>query len=202
MMKTEKVIQHILLSNKKGAFAMKKIIIAMITVIFLSGFANAIEILVELKAHYLSPPEQAFKDIYGGGMMYGGEMSIGVWRGLEVWFGGSYFSKKGELTFTKEETKLKIYPLGAGLKYRLSEGTFSFYLGAGLNYYQYKESNPLGDISKGGLGYIGKIGSYMKITGGFLIDLYLNYSYCKLKPADFKINIGGLEAGVGIGYRF
>lgn len=57
-------------------------------------------------------------------------------------------------------------------------------------------------MSKGGLGYIGKIGSYVKVTGGFLIDLYVNYSYCKMRPADFKINIGEIEAGVGIGYEF
>ena len=71
-----------------------------------------------------------------------------------------------------------------------------------IYYYQYKESNPLGNVSKGGLGYVGKLGSYIDIAGGFLIDLYINYSYCKLKPADFEINIVGLEAGVGIGYRF
>lgn len=181
---------------------MKKLIIIILTVIFLSGLANATDIIVELKAHYLHPSEEAFRDIYGGGMMYGGEVSIGFWRGFEVWFGGSYFSKKGELTFTKEETKLEIYPIGGGLKYTLSTKIFDLYAGAGLNYYQYKESNPLGDISKGELGYIGKIGSYVKVTGGFLIDLYVNYSYCKMRPADFKINIGGIEAGVGIGYSF
>ena len=181
---------------------MKKLIIIIVTVIFSSGLANATDFIVELKAHYLHPSEKAFRDIYGGGMMYGGEVSIGVWRGLEVWFGGSYFSKKGELTFTKEETKLEVYPLGGGFKYRLSAGIFDLYAGAGLNYYQYKESNPLGDVSKCGLGYIGKIGSYVKVTGGLLVDLYVNYSYCKIKPADFKINIGGIEAGVGMGYSF
>ena len=181
---------------------MKKLIAIMVTVIFLTGLANATDITVELRAHYLHPSEKAFRDIYGGGLMYGGEVSIGVWRSFEVWFGGSYFSMKGELTFTKEETKLKIYPLGGGLKYRLSEGALSFYIGAGLNYYQYKESNPLGDVSKGGLGYIGKIGSYVKVNSGLLFDLYVNYSYCKIKPADFEINIGGIEAGVGIGFRF
>ncbi len=28
------------------------------------------------------------------------------------------------------------------------------------------------------------------------------YSYCRMKPADYRINIGGLEAGIGIGYEF
>lgn len=181
---------------------MRKLIILIITMIFLSGLANATDIIVELKAHYLYPSEEAFRDIYGGGMMFGGEVSIGVWRRLDVWFGGSYFSETGELTFTKEGTKLEIFPIGGGLKYKLSTGIFDLYAGAGLNYYQYKESNPLGDVSKGGLGYIGKIGSYVKVTGGFLIDLYVNYSYCKIKPADFKINIGGIDAGVGIGFSF
>jgi hypothetical protein len=117
-----------------------------------------------------------------------------------VW--GELFFKERELTFTKDETKLEIYPLGGGLKYRLTTGVFNLYAGADLNFYQYKESNPLWDVSKGGLGYIGKIGSYVNVTGGFLIDLYVNYSYCRLKPADFKIDIGGIEAGVGIGYSF
>ena len=112
-------------------------------------------------------------------MMYGGEVNIGVSSGLEIWMGGSYFTKKGELTFTKEETKLEIYPIGGGLKYKISAGIIDLYAGAGLNYYQYKESNPLGNVSKGGLGYVGKLGSYIDIAGGFLIDLYINYSYCK-----------------------
>jgi hypothetical protein len=201
-MKIEKAIHIKYRSNKKGVFVMRKLIIIFVTLIFLSSLSNASDVIVELKAHYLSPSEQAFKDIYGGGMMYGGEVSIGVLRGLGVWLGGSYFSKTGELTFTKEETKLEIYPLGGGLKYTMSMGIFYIYAGAGLNYYQYKESNPLGDVTEGGLGYIGKIGSYVKVTGGLLVDLYVNYSYCKIKPADFEINIGGIETGVGIGYEF
>ncbi len=63
---------------------------------------------------------------------------------------------------------LEIYPLGGGLKYTMSTGIFYIYAGAGLNYYQYKESNPLGDVTKGGLGFLGKIGSYVKVTGGLL----------------------------------
>ncbi len=181
---------------------MKKTIFIILAVIFLSVIVYATDITVELQGHYFYPSEKAFKDIYGGGMVVGGEISVGIWRNFELWFGGSYFSKKGELTFTREETELEIYPIGGGLKYKLSTGIFDLYAGAGLNYYWYKESNPLGDVSEGGLGCTGKIGSYVRITGGFLIDLYLNYSYCKVKPADFEIDIGGIEAGMGIGYRF
>ena len=181
---------------------MKRTLLIIAVIITLSGFATAGDFMVELKAHYFSPSEEAFQDIYGGGIAYGAEASLGVWEELEVWFGGSYFSRKGELTFTKEETTLEIIPLGAGAKYRIISGSFSFYIGLGLNYYQYKEKNPIGDVSEGVLGYIGKAGSYVKVTDRLLIDLYMNYSYCKIKPADFDINIGGIEAGVGIGFRF
>ncbi len=181
---------------------MKKLMGIIAITIFLSGLASTTDFMLELKGHYFHPSEEAFRDIYGGGIMYGAEASIGVWREIEVWFGGNYFAKKGELTFTKEETKLEIFPIGGGVKYRLLSGNLAFYMGFGLNYYQYKESNPIGDVSKGGLGYIGKVGSYVKVTKELLIDIYANYAYCKMKPGDYEINIGGFEAGIGIGYRF
>ena len=71
-----------------------------------------------------------------------------------------------------------------------------------MNYYQYKETNPIGDVSEGGLDFVGKIGSYVTIFGGLLLDFYVDYSYCKINPADFEINVGGIAAGVGVGYRF
>lgn len=182
---------------------MKKLIGTIGIIILLSGFATAADFSVEMKVHYFSPSEQAFKDIYGGGMMYGAEATVGIWRNFEFWFGGSHFTKRGKLTFTQEETKLKIIPIGGGLRYILPTGRLNLYAGLGLNYYQYKETNdPIGEASKGGLGYVGKIGSFVKVTGSLLIDIYADYTYCKMKPADFKINIGGFEAGIGIGYEF
>jgi len=50
------------------------------------------------------------------------------------------------------------------------------------------------------LGFIGKIGLFVKVKGKMIIDFFASYSVCTMKPADFRINIGGLEAGIGIGY--
>lgn len=55
-----------------GAFAMRKLGIIIVSVILLSGIANAGDIIVEMQAHYFHPSEKAFRDIYGGGMVYGG----------------------------------------------------------------------------------------------------------------------------------
>lgn len=157
---------------------------------------------VKVGINYFIPSEKAFKDIYGGGMMYMGEINIRIWRNIELWIGGSYFSKKGKLTFTQEDTKLEIIPIGAGLKFWLSTGSPDFYVGGGLSYILFKEKNPIGDISKGELGYDGIIGSIVELPWGFLIDLFINYSYSVTKPADFKVNIGGFKTGIGIGYKF
>lgn len=158
---------------------------------------------IKIKAGYFSPSEEFFKDIYGGGITYGGEIGLSVWRNLVLWIGGDYFYKKGKLTYTGEDTELTLVPLGGGLKYIVEAGgNLSFYGGAGLFYCKTEEKNPIDEVSEGGLGYIGKIGGYVNVFEGMFIDLYLDYSYCKMKPADYEINIGGVEGGIGIGYEF
>jgi len=82
----------------------------MAILLLLSEIASAGDVIVKLNGSYFHPSDQAFKDIYSGGVMYGGEVDIGIWKNLELWVGGSYFSKKGELTYTREKTRLKIIP--------------------------------------------------------------------------------------------
>lgn len=181
---------------------MKKLVTIIAFPLLLSVIASAGEVMVKLNGSYFHPVDKAFKNIYGGGVMYGGELDIGIWKNLELWIGGSYFSKKGELTYTREKTRLKIIPIGGGVKYRLSAGSLNIYGGMGINYYQYKEKNPSGDVSWGELGVLGKIGCVVKGSGGLITDFYINYSYCKMRPVHLEINIGGIEAGIGIGYEF
>jgi len=44
---------------------------------------------VKVGMNYFIPSEKAFRDIYGGGMIYMGEMNIRIWRNIELWIGGS-----------------------------------------------------------------------------------------------------------------
>jgi hypothetical protein len=150
-------------------------------------------------AHLLAQEECTTAVVSGNAAVDGRPL---LWKNLELWVGASFFSKKGELSFTGEETKVRIIPIGGGVKYISSVGGINYYSGIGINYYLYKETNPIGDASKGGFGILGMIGSFMKVTRGLIIDLYIDYSYCKMKPADYRINIGGFEAGIGIGYEF
>ncbi len=180
---------------------MRKALTVLSIIFFASVWMHAGALTIEAKGSYFYPTEQAFKDIYGGGLMYGGEISLGIWKNLEIWVGGYYFSRYSELTYTGEETYLQIVPLGGGLKYKITTGLLSLYGGAGVNYFDYQESNVIGDVQSGAVGFVAKVGGYLEPVDKFVIDIFVEYSYCKMTPDYYTIDIGGIKAGIGIGVR-
>jgi hypothetical protein len=175
-------------------------------VIFLSSRLVHERVLLEAKGGYFLPSDKNFKIVYSGGkfgewISYGGEIGITLGKGVGLWAGGSYFSKKGKLTLTEEETTLQITPVYGGIKFRLSQSGVVPYLGVGVGYFQYKEENRIGSVSKANIGYVGQGGFIIK-AGVIIIDLQASYSYCKVKPVDVEANLGGFQAGIGLGFEF
>jgi outer membrane protein W len=182
-------------SGGKGDETMKRLIALVLMVFMASAAASA---SIGLKGAYFSPWDSDFKSIYGRGWMSGLEITFNITKGLDAWLDGGYFARTGVLTYTQEETKLMLVPIGAGLRYRILTGKVAPYVGAGARYYMYRESNAIGDVNKGGVGFVGKAGVLISIIQGIGIDLSAGYSWCKMKPADFEFNVGGLELGAGI----
>lgn len=172
----------------------KTIIIAMVILLT----AVAVSASVGVKVTYFSPTDADFKSIYGGGLMYGLESAFTLTHGLDIWLDAGYFAKTGQLSFTKEETKLTLVPIGAGLRYSYLLGKIAPYLGAGVRYFIYKESNVLGNVNEGGIGFVGKVGVLISAISWVNFDLGVGFSSCKLKPADFEFNVGGLELSLAI----
>jgi opacity protein-like surface antigen len=178
----------------------KYIIVLMIAIALLSAQAYAVNI--EVKGAYYFPSDKSFKDIYGNGLMIGAEIVFKISGPLDMWIEGNYLTAKGKLSYTQEVTTVKIIPAGAGIRYTYLAGRVSPYVGAGARYYQYKESNPIGIAKKGGFGFVVTGGVGLKIVDRVSLDFRLGYSSCSMTPADFKINIGGLEAGGGLVIAF
>ncbi|MCX6564653.1 MAG: outer membrane beta-barrel protein [Candidatus Aminicenantes bacterium] len=174
---------------------MKKIIIAGLMAGLISVAASA---SVGLKAIYFSPSDKDFKSIYGGGWKYGAEIAFNLFKGLDLWLDGGYYAKTGSLSYSKEETKLTLIPIGAGLRYRFLTGKIEPYIGAGARYNLFNESNEIGEVSGNGVGFVGKAGLTLYLAKGFGIDVHVAYSSCKMKPADFQFDVGGIELGAGI----
>lgn len=186
-----------------GGAKMKKATVVVIAVLILSSLTLAKKGTLEANLGYFYPAfEEAFLDIYGGGLTYGGDLTVNVWRNLGIWFGVSSFSRAGELTFTQEETQLSLVSFVLGANYTFFTSPVNFYAGLGARLMSYKESNVLGEVKDSGFGVEAKVGIYKKILAGFFADLFVGISFCGMQPADFKINVGGIEAGIGFGYEF
>jgi len=151
---------------------------------------------LKVGANYFQFTEGSRRMTYGDGIGYEAEVSVSFWKGLQAWLGTSY------LYMSEGRNRIEVFPLGVGVKYRFSKGIFNFYGGLGVNYCRYKEYSPPLNESKGELGYIAKMGSFVRVKWGFIVDFHLNYSYCYLKLATENVNIGGPEAGIGLGYIF
>ncbi|MBN1273565.1 MAG: hypothetical protein JXB26_14965 [Candidatus Aminicenantes bacterium] len=181
---------------------MKTKAILAILLLSLCGMAYAHTVKIMGKASYFYPQEEAFRDIYEGGLRYGGEIEVAIWKGIGIWLGGDYFFKKGELTFTKEKTSLWIIPAYFGLKFRLPEKSVSPYFGLGAGYFFFKEDNPIGKVDEGKIGGIAQLGFTFSVGGPIFFDLQFTYTYCEVKPSGVKAQLGGLQGGVGLGFQF
>lgn len=169
---------------------------------FLGSTAYAGSFSLRATGGYFMPRDQDFKDIYGNGFAYGTELDVGVWKGICVWAGIGYFSGKGELTLSQDITKLSIYPFFGGLKYRFLKPPVSPYIALGIGYYRYKETNPLDTVDGSETGFIGQAGVSLDILRSLSLEAYARYTDCRIQPADLEANLGGLEVGAGLGFRF
>ncbi len=175
--------------------------------VFLSPLQGEIARL-EISASYFYPFEKAFRNIYGQSMKYGFELGRSVWKNLEFHVEFHYFSKRGKLTYTQEGTRIIVRPIGANLRYVFLIRKVHLYAGGGLTYNTFEERNPIGTVNENKFGFSVRAGGYSRIKGlkkimkEFIIDIYISYNYCEMKPAEIGFNIGGLDTGVALGFVF
>ena len=62
---------------------MKRFVIIAIFSLLLSEVASAGDVIFKIKGSFFYPSDSAFKDIYGGGMVFGVETSTELWKNFE-----------------------------------------------------------------------------------------------------------------------
>jgi opacity protein-like surface antigen len=162
----------------------------------------ASDLAIKFFSLYFIPSENAFKDIYGNGVEFGGEIKYSFWTGCGIWVSGSYYKKQGELSFTKEKTDVSVAPLAVGLSFQIPGEWIRLYLDGGLGIFNFQEDNPIGSVTQNRLGFLAKFGASFFPVKGIVLDVFLRYSSCRIRPLEIEANIGGLSFGVGLGYRF
>jgi len=151
---------------------------------------------------YFLASDSAFKPIYGNGVVFGGELRLGG-RRITGWLEGNYRARTGKFSFTGEQTKVNVLAIEGGALYKIKSSNIMPYVGAGLGYYMYKETNqPIGEAKKSNIGFCVVGGASMRVLKSLALDCRIKYSTCSMQPAEYKINIGGLTFGLGIGLSF
>ncbi len=153
-------------------------------------------------ANYFQPSDEYFKNIYGSELTYGGEIGIKLWKWISLWSAADFYTKKGQTTFSEEETDIQIIPIFGGLMFQFTNSSFRPYTAFGIGYFQYKETNPIGTVEDGDLGYVIQAGIRFKPIDLLFLDFKTSYSFCQVKPADIEADLGGFRAGFGLGLEF
>jgi hypothetical protein len=130
--------------------------------------------------------DEVFKEVYGNSIpFFGAEYSLSLpVKGLDIWFGFNYMQDKGKTTFLEEDLTLKMMHFSLSLRYMFYLKILSPFLGAGIDYITYQG------------------GSYFRITEDLAAKLILKYNFAKETRDDLEIQLGGLQLGVGLIYRF
>lgn len=180
---------------------------AVLAFMVFAGAAWGEGVTATVKGGYFFPSDRVFRDVYEGGAVFGGDVSFGISGPLHFWAGAEYFAKTGLTTLIEEETKVRIVPLYAGLRGVFGTAMVRPYIGAAAAYFLFREENPLGTVSDGGLGFLGQAGILVRIGGALSLDAFVGYRACTLRAEEpdeepLTANLGGLSAGLGLAFRF
>jgi membrane fusion protein (multidrug efflux system) len=143
------------------------------------------------------------------------EVSAHIMYNVDIWASYKMFSEERTTTYYANPVKFKLVPLSVGLRYRfLKTRMFEPFVGAGLNFYSYKETiegeTALQNTKGSATGFHFQGGTYIRIGSlRFLVgEFFVKYNIVKKTLAELlpdgsdQLDLGGLDAGIGLVVRF
>lgn len=152
------------------------------------------------------PASHRFRDIYGTvAPTYEIEASRKLNSFIDGWVNFDWFFKHGEAG-CHTPTKITVANGSFGIKFPFKISTHvKFYVGLGPTFagvWLHNKSHCNHEhVSKFSFGGIAKSGFIFSINKHVFFDLFADYFY---QPVHFKnhVNLGGLRAGLGLGYQY
>lgn len=159
--------------------------------------------------YYYGVSDPLFQEVYKtGNIMLNGGFSVEM-KKFEIRAEVNYFSKKGHSTLKSEPTTLTLLPIVAGLRYKILDlGSVTPYIGAGADYFLYKESVPesFGEsVSGNTIGFHGEAGLYILLKRDFdrlIFDINFRYTKADAQPFEETVGLGGFGIGASFKVRF
>ena len=176
---------------------------------------HQIQPVLEFKSGYFFFADDKMSDVYDeGGLDLQISGSYPVWKWLQIYGSVEYISRHGKSLHGHQKTRIWEYPLSVGLKsvVEICKST-QYYLTIGPRYFfvHVHNNSPFIDreMNENGIGgFVGTGFNFLPMEH-LLIDVFGEYSYCKLHFHPSKehtygraAQVGGFAFGVGIGYAF
>ncbi len=149
--------------------------------------------------------EQRFKDVYEtGGAIRGILLSSALFYNFDFYTEIKAFYKVGQLTYTKDETKLLLVPVSLGVRFVFPSQIILPYIGLGGDVYFYYENNLIGTVLNMAKGYHVLGGAYLQLGKKIplMLNVKLKYTSAKANEKDLSLQLGGLEYGLGLALSF
>ena len=163
-----------------------------------------------LTSGYLTIQDDAFAEAYGeGGFFFKGEYSVTLpfqVESFDIWTGFTLFQMTGLTSITQEDITLKMTNLSVALRYLPTFGKFTPFAGAGIDYIVYKEILPedfiIGSVGGSDLGFHLQGGTYYNVLPYLSLKVHIKYLMSKADVDGTEVNLGGVEYGAGLIFRF
>ena len=175
----------------------------------------AIQPTIEFKTGYFFFSESKMRKVYNkGGLDLQIAGSYPVWRWLQIYGSVEYIERHGQSLNDHQKTRIWEYPISLGLKSvaKICEKTQYYFTIAPRYFFVHVHNNsPFMDrkMNQNGIGGFVGTGFNFLPTPHLLIDVFGEYSYCKLHFHTHKSNttgravqVGGFAFGAGLGYAF
>ncbi len=153
--------------------------------------------------------DQVYNQIYSGNtLIFGFELSRIFARNgnhnFGVVVGVNYYKDKGSSTLTQEESTFTLIPYYFCVEYLLNQKQVVPFVRVGLNIMNYKEKSEVHEISGSSVGPQIALGMYIKIPDleQLRLKFYFKWMGATAEEEDVSLNIGGIEAGIGISFGF
>lgn len=172
---------------------------------YISLFAEC-ENSLQIRGAAFFPSSERYREIYskvGGSLQV--EYANRFQRFVEGWANLDWTYRRGRSIGFHQNTTVNILACSIGFKLIFPCGCFAPYLGIGPSIagVWLQNNTDLSDreVSKAAYGGLAKVGFYLFLNERVFLDVFVDYLYIR---ANFQkhINVGGVKAGAGIGYRF
>lgn len=181
---------------------MKKASILLLMCLLSVGSLMATDVFIGVYGGYFIPKDERFKEIYSNGTQIGSEMNWSLEEMVSLQLGFYYQTADGELSVSKEDTKIRIVPITLSLRMQKPIKMIVPYIGGGFGFYYFRETNVIGTVSDSKFGFFGETGLIVWVSKRIGFDFRYRYDSCKVKPTDIAANIGGSHFIAGLLYRF